>query len=150
MCIHGLPNDSCSYILAPQVLHKWSDSKMVLCDCRREEPGHNYTSAFKCALPTRRQRQAAFHLSCMIWIAKRVPKGRHFGSANGAKVDTKTESTFKSEKIHLGKGLGRFGAVWGVARGRFLLIFHWFSFNFVQIIVFAVEGRPGAIRYRKR
>ncbi len=48
-----------------------------------------------------------------ILVAKRVPKGRHFGSQNGAKIDPKTRSKFKSEKVasqeRLGSILARFG-----------------------------------------
>ena len=41
-----------------------------------------------------------------ILVAKRVPKGRHFGSQNGAKTDPKTMSKFKSEKVTSWKRLG--------------------------------------------
>ena len=49
----------------------------------------------------------------MILVAKRVPKGRHFGSQNGIKIDPKMRSKFKIEKIaswdRLGSTLGRVG-----------------------------------------
>ena len=42
--------------------------------------------------------------------AKRVPKGRHFGSQNGAKIDQKKRCEFKSEKV---TSWSRLGAIWG-------------------------------------
>ena len=45
-----------------------------------------------------------------ILVAKRVPQGRRFGSQNGAKIDFKTGSKFKSEKSASRR---RLGAIWG-------------------------------------
>ena len=45
-----------------------------------------------------------------ILEAKRVPKGRHFGSQNGAKNDPKSRCKFNSEKI---TSWSRLGAIWG-------------------------------------
>ena len=45
-----------------------------------------------------------------ILVAKRVPQGRRFGSQNGAKIDPKTGSKFKSEKSASRR---RLGAIWG-------------------------------------
>ena len=48
-----------------------------------------------------------------ILLAKRVSKGRLFGSPNGTKIDPKMRSKFKIEEIaswdRLGSTLGRFG-----------------------------------------
>ena len=61
----------------------------------------------------------------LILVAKRVPKGRHFGSQNGIKIDPKMRSKFKSEKIaswdRLGSTLGRFGGCPGGIFIDFLL-----------------------------
>ena len=46
---------------------------------------------------------------CPILVAKRVPKGRHFGSQNGTKIDPKTRSKFKSEKV---ASWDRLGSIW--------------------------------------
>ena len=50
---------------------------------------------------------------CMIfWSdfgAKRVPKGKHFGSQNGAKINKKKRCKFKSEKVI---SWSRLGAIW--------------------------------------
>ena len=47
-----------------------------------------------------------------------MPKGRHFGSQNGAKIDQKKRCKFKSEKVtswsRLGAILGRFPRRLGV------------------------------------
>ena len=52
-----------------------------------------------------------------ILVAERVPTGRLYRSQNGAKIDPKTRSKFKSEKVtswkRLGSILGRFGGVPG-------------------------------------
>ena len=60
-------------------------------------------------------------------VAKRVPKGRHFGSQNGTKIDPKLRSKFKSEKVaswdRLGSILGRFGGCPGGIFIDFLLVF---------------------------
>ena len=42
--------------------------------------------------------------------AKRVPKGRHFGSQNRPKIDQKKRCKFKSEKV---TSWSRLGAIWG-------------------------------------
>ena len=59
--------------------------------------------------------------------AKRVPKGRHFGSQNGAKIDQKKRCKFKSEKVtswsRLGAILGRFPRCLGVKHVDFSLVF---------------------------
>ena len=56
-----------------------------------------------------------------------VPKGRHLGRQNGAKIDPKTRSKFKSEKVaswdRLGSILGRFGGCPGGIFIDFLLVF---------------------------
>ena len=50
----------------------------------------------------------------VVLVAKRMPKGRHFGSQNGTTMDPKLRSKFKTEKFaswdRLGLILGRFGA----------------------------------------
>jgi hypothetical protein len=57
-------------------------------------------------------------------VTQRVPKGKHFGSQNVTKIDPKTRSKFKSEKVaswdRLGLTLGRFGESPGG-------MFYWFS-----------------------
>ena len=57
----------------------------------------------------------------------RVPKGRHLGNQNGTKIDPKTTSKFKSEKVaswdRLGSILGRFGACPGGIFIDFPLVF---------------------------
>ena len=62
-----------------------------------------------------------------ILVAKRVPKRRHFGSPNRRKIDPKTRSKFKSEKVaswdRLGSILGRFGRRPGGIFVDFLLVF---------------------------
>ena len=68
-----------------------------------------------------------------------MPKGKHFGSKNGAKIDPKTRSKVKSEKVasqeRLGSILGRFG-------GRPGGIFVVFLLGFVLF--------PGKRRFRRR
>ena len=68
-----------------------------------------------------------------ILVAKRVPKGRHFGSQNGIKIDPKMRSKFKIEKIaswdRLGSTLGRFGGCPGGIFIDFLLVFVIFREN---------------------
>ena len=63
--------------------------------------------------------------------AKRVPKGRHFGSQNGAKIDLKQRCKFKSEKVtswsRLGAIWGRFPRRLGVKNVDFSLVFKRFS-----------------------
>ena len=65
--------------------------------------------------------------------AKRVPKGRHFGSQNGAKIDQKKRCKFKSEKVtswsRLGAILGRFPRRLGVKNVDFSLVFKGFREN---------------------
>ena len=62
--------------------------------------------------------------------AKRVPKGRHFGSQNGAKIDQKKRCKFKSEKVtswsRLGAILDRFARRLGVKNIDFSLVFKGF------------------------
>ena len=59
--------------------------------------------------------------------AKRVPKGRHFGTQNGAKIDQKKRCKFKSEKVTsctaLGAILGRFSRRLGVKNVDFSFVF---------------------------
>ena len=68
-----------------------------------------------------------------IWGAKRVPKGRHFGSQNGATIDQKKRCKFKSEKVtswsRLGAVLGQFPRRLGVKHVDFSLVFKWFREN---------------------
>ena len=56
-----------------------------------------------------------------------MPKGRHFGSQNGAKIDQKKRCKFKSEKVtswsRLGAILGRFPRRLGVKNVDFSLVF---------------------------
>ena len=65
--------------------------------------------------------------------AKRVPKGTHFGSQNGAKIDQKKRCKFKSEKVtswsRLGAILGRFPRPLGVKFVDFSLVFKGFREN---------------------
>ena len=65
--------------------------------------------------------------------AKRVPKGRHFGSQNGTKINQKTRCKFKSEKVaswsRLGAILGRFPRRLGVKNIDFSLVFKGFREN---------------------
>ena len=62
-----------------------------------------------------------------------MPKGRHFGSPNGAKNDKKTRCKFKSEKVaswsRLGAILGRFPTRLGVKNIDFSLVFKGFREN---------------------
>ena len=62
-----------------------------------------------------------------------VPKGRHFGSQNGAKINQKKRSKFKSEKVtswsRLGAILGRFPRRLGVKNVEFSLVFKGFREN---------------------
>ena len=62
-----------------------------------------------------------------------MPKGRHFGSQNGTKIDPKLRSKFKSEKVaswdRLGSILGRFGACPEGIFIDFLLVFVIFREN---------------------
>ena len=62
-----------------------------------------------------------------------MPKGRHFGSQNGAKIDPKTRSKFKSEKVaswkRLGPILGCFGGCPGGIFIDFLVVFVLFRGN---------------------
>ena len=65
--------------------------------------------------------------------AKRVPKGRHFGSQNGAKIDQKKRCKFKSEKVtswsRLGAILGRFPRCLGVKNVDLSVVFKAFREN---------------------
>ena len=65
--------------------------------------------------------------------AKRVPKGRHFGSQNGAKINRKKRCKFKSEKVtswsHIGAILGRFPSRLGVKNVDFSIVFKGFREN---------------------
>ena len=62
-----------------------------------------------------------------------MPKGRHFGSQNGAKIDQKKRCKFKSEKVtswsRLGAILGRFPRRLGVKNIDFSLVFKGFREN---------------------
>ena len=68
-----------------------------------------------------------------ILAPKRVPKGRHLGSPNGAKIDQQKRCKFKSEKItswsRLGAILGRFSRRLGVKNVHFSLVFKGFREN---------------------
>ena len=81
--------------------------------------------------------------------AQRVPKGRHFGSQNGAKIDQKKRCKFKSEKVtswsRLGAILGRFPRRLGVKN----IDFSMFLKVFVKINVFDKDQLPRAIREQK-
>ena len=75
-----------------------------------------------------------FHLFFRTILgAKRVPKGRHFGSQNGAKTDEKKRCKFKSEKVtswsRLGAILGRCPLRLGVKHVDFSLVFKGFREN---------------------
>ena len=65
--------------------------------------------------------------------AKRVPKGRHFGSQNGAKIDATSRRKFKRENvtswIRLGSILARFPIRLGVKNVDFSLVFNGFREN---------------------
>ena len=73
------------------------------------------------------------------------------GRQNGAKIDPKTRSKFKSEKDasweRLGSILVRFGGRPGAMFIDFLLFFFYY---FVKIDVFEAKRPPRAIRERKR
>ena len=65
--------------------------------------------------------------------AKRVPKGRHLGSQNGAKIDPKSRCKFKSENI---TSWSRLGSIWaqfpsrlGVRNVDLSLVFEGFRAN---------------------
>ena len=62
-----------------------------------------------------------------------MPKGRHLGRQNGAKIDPKTRSKFKSEKDASWERLGsiwvRFGGRPGAIFIDFLLVFLLFREN---------------------
>ena len=66
----------------------------------------------------------------MILEAKRVPKGRHFGRQNGAKINKKSRCKFKSGKVtswsHLGSISARFPSRLGVKNIDFSLVFKTF------------------------
>ena len=59
-----------------------------------------------------------------------MPKRRHFGSQNGAKIDQKKRCKFKSEKVtswsRLGSKLARFPLRLGVKHVDFSLVFKGF------------------------
>ena len=59
-----------------------------------------------------------------------MPKGRHFGSQNGAKIDKKKRCKFKSEKVtswsRLGAILGRCPTRLGVKNDDFSFVFNGF------------------------
>ena len=65
--------------------------------------------------------------------SKRVPKGRHVGSQNGAKIDQKKRCKFKSEYVtfwsRLGAIWGRFPRRLGVKNIDFSLVFKGFREN---------------------
>ena len=60
----------------------------------------------------------------LILGAKRVPKGRHFGRQNGAKIDPKSRCKFKSEIITSWSRLGSKLARFRFRLGSKMLIFH--------------------------
>ena len=66
----------------------------------------------------------------VILGAKRVPKGRHFGRQNGAKIDPKSRCKFKSEKItswnRLGSIFARFPSRLEVKHVDFSMVFKGF------------------------
>ena len=55
---------------------------------------------------------------------------------------TKRGRNLSAKKSPLGTDLGRFGVVWGDARGAFVLIFYWFSYVLVEIDVFDMKPVP--------
>ena len=63
----------------------------------------------------------------VILGAKKVPKGRHFGRQNGAKIDPKSRCKFKSEIVtswsRLGSKLARFSFRLRVKNVDFSLVF---------------------------
>ena len=82
-----------------------------------------------------------------------MPKGRHFGSQNGAKIDPKTGSKFKTEKVASGKRLGtilaRFGGRPGGLFIDFLLVFILFPENPCFSCQEASKSDPGAKKTEK-
>ena len=81
--------------------------------------------------------------------AKRVPKGRHLGSPNGAKIYQKKRCKFKSEKV---TSWSRLGAIWGrfpMRLGVKHIDFYCFLKLFVKIHVFDKDECPRAIRDQK-
>ena len=79
--------------------------------------------------------------------------GRQKGAQRGAfrepkstkirpKIDPKTGSKFKSEKVASWDRLGSIWGRFGGCPGAFLLIFYWFSYYFVNIGVFKVKTIP--------
>ena len=74
-----------------------------------------------------------------------MPKGRHFGRPNGAKIDQKKRCTFKSEKV---TPWSRLGAILGPCPTRLGVKNIDFSFVlkvFVKIHVFDKDECPRAI-----
>ena len=88
-----------------------------------------------------------------VLVAHRVPKGSHFGSQNGAKIDPKTGSKFKTEKVASGKRLGtilaRFGGRPGSIFIDFLLVFILFPENPCFSCQEASKSDPGAKKTEK-
>ena len=88
-----------------------------------------------------------------VLVAHRVPKGSHFGSQNGAKIDPKTGSKFKTEKVASGKRLGTILARFGGRPGRifidFLLVFILFPENPCFSCQEASKSDPGAKKTEK-
>ena len=78
-----------------------------------------------------------------------MPKGRHCGSQNGAKIDSKKRCKFKSEKV---TSWSRLGAIWGRFPRRLgvkNVDFYVFLKVFVNINVFDKDECPRAIRDQK-
>ena len=81
--------------------------------------------------------------------AKRVPKGRHFGSQNGPKIDPKLRCNFKSEKVTSWSRLGSILARFPIRLGVNNVDFHLFLKVFVKINVFDKDLYPSAIWNQK-
>jgi len=77
------------------------------------------------AILGRHQKRSNFRsIFSSILVAEKVPKGRHFGSRNAAKIDPKTRSKVKSEKVASQERLGSILVVLVAVREAFLLFFY--------------------------
>ena len=90
------------------------------------------------------------HLDLLLFFgtilgAKRVPKGRHFGSQGGAKIDKKRGADSRAKKSPLGVVLVRFWVDFQGVLGSKMMIFHCFLKVFVNINVFDKDECPRAI-----
>ena len=90
-----------------------------------------------------------------ILITKRVPKGRHLGSQNGAKIDPKTipnRSRFsrankKSFRVRLGGILRRSAGIWGAILGAKIGQMYWKSQYLMKIVVFEEDKHANLARF---